>query len=217
MLNITIFTVNNFSENTYLLVDEQTHEAAVVDPGMLFDEERKAFDRFVADNGLKLNQIINTHLHLDHCFGADYVKGRYGAKVLASRADAFLGMSVVEQARRYGIREQIGNVEIDVDLKDGDTVTIGESILKVISVPGHTPGGLALYSEVQKFVLVGDSLFDGSIGRTDLPGGDHVALIRNIKSKLLTLPPDTTVLSGHGEPTTIGKELQTNPYVAARP
>ena len=213
MLTITRFQFNMFGENTYLLVDSATSEAAVVDPGMFYPEEYKAFDDYISGHHVQLKQIINTHLHLDHCFGADYVKTKYGAPVSAHEADAPLGANIPDQSRRFGIREEQQAVGIDVKLHDGDTVAIGSGSLRVLHVPGHSPGGIALYCAAQHFVLVGDSLFQGSVGRTDLPGGDHSTLVASIRARLLTLPPDTTVLPGHGDPTTIEAELRSNPFL----
>ena len=212
MLTIYKFTFNLFGENTYLLVDDDTKEAAVVDPGMSDQSEKEAFDKRVKDIGAKINQIINTHLHLDHCFGISHVTDKYGAKVMANNADAALGRSVPEQTARFHIPTQAKSVEIDVPLADGDTISIGNSRLEVIHVPGHTPGGIALYWRKGGIVIVGDSLFKGSIGRTDL-GGNHAQLIDSIRRKLLTLPPETKVLSGHGPITTIGEEAIGNPYL----
>lgn len=213
MFKITRFELNPFQENTYILADEATSDAIIVDPGMYQDEEFKAVDRFIADNGLHLTQIVNTHMHLDHCFGASYVKSKYGVKLAAHPDDASLGLSLPEQCRRFGIKKCDQGVEIDIPLADGDEIRVGESRLRVLHVPGHSRGGIALYCAEQKFVLVGDSLFKGSIGRTDLEGGNHATLIKAITDKLLVLPDDTTVLSGHGEPTTIRYERGYNPYL----
>lgn len=214
MLQIHRIIANNFQENTYVLVDEATRETAVIDPGMLFDEEREAFDRLVTGHGLKVNQVILTHAHLDHCFGVSYVKDRYGAVVKGHPADAPLLEALPRQARRFGMEGVFDTGSgCDVDLKDGDTVSIGESTLQVLHVPGHSPGGIALYDAVQGFVITGDSLFEGSIGRTDLEGGDQWQLVDAVRQQLLTLPPKTLVLPGHGNPSTIEKEKATNPFL----
>lgn len=213
MLRIKQFAFNPFEELTYVVSDEATGDAIVIDPGMVGQREIDAFDSYIADNKLHLTGIVNTHLHLDHCFGANYVKGRYGVPVNAHVADGPLGATVDQQAARFGMKIPSGSVTIDAPLKAGDTITVGSETLEVLHVPGHTPGGLAFYSPSGKFVIVGDSLFRGSIGRTDLPGGNHATLINAVKSQLLTLPHDTLVLSGHGDPTTIGEEAARNPYL----
>lgn len=214
MFTITRFEVNMFGELTYLLVDEATKQCAIVDAGMLQKEEEDAVVKFIADNHLSLTQLINTHLHMDHCFGVNFLKDKYGVTLAANPGDQPLGSNFAAQLTRFGIKpDGHKNVEIDIPLHTGDIINIGESQLEVIEVPGHTPGGIALYCKDQNFVLVGDSLFAGSIGRTDLPGGDHATLIRAIQNGLMTLPDNTTVLSGHGEPTTIGHERSHNPYL----
>ena len=157
-------------------------------------------------------EVINTHLHLDHCFGDNYVKDKYGVKVAANIGDSDLGADITSQMRRFGGREAVEGVTIDVPLEDGDVISVGKSRLEVITVPGHSPGGIALYSPDGHFVIAGDSLFRRSIGRTDLPGGSMSQLLQSIKSQLLTLPASTLVRSGHGPATTIAEEQRSNPY-----
>lgn len=216
MLRIRRFVFNTFGENTYLVINSDTAEAAVVDPGMNTARECAEFDSFVAENGLKITQIINTHLHVDHCFGDNYVRDRYGAKVKSHPDDAFLGERVAAQMRAFGMLSRGGEPEpvvSDAELRDGDLVAVGDDQLRVLHVPGHSPGSIALYSATGGFVLTGDALFQGSIGRTDLPGGSHPQLVAAIRKKLLTLPAATTVYPGHGPATTIGAEMKYNPYL----
>lgn len=214
MLTVKKFEFNPFGECTYVVHDSATHRAVVVDPGMVDAAERAAFDAYLADNDLILTAIVNTHLHLDHCFGANYVRERYGGVPLrAHAADAPLGMAMAEQLRRFGLPPIFGAVTIDEPLADGDVVAVGSEQLHVLHVPGHSPGGIALYSAADGFVLTGDSLFCGSIGRTDLQGGDYATLVRSVTDKLLTLPDATAVLPGHGPATTIATERRSNPYL----
>lgn len=213
MLAITRFVLNPFQENSYLLYDETIHEAILVDPGMYYPEEKKAVDKFLAEHSLHLTQIVNTHLHLDHCFGIGYLKEKYQASLAAHSGDAALGLNMAEQCRRFGIKDCDRSVAIDRELHDGDVITLGDNLLKVIHIPGHSQGGIALYCEAQKFVIVGDSMFKGSIGRTDLEGGDHATLVKAIRTGLMSLPDDTKVLPGHGEFTTIGYERNYNPFI----
>jgi glyoxylase-like metal-dependent hydrolase (beta-lactamase superfamily II) len=213
MLKIHQFEFNLFGENTYLLVDEVTNEAAVVDPGMMRESEQRKFDDYIAEHGITLTKIINTHLHLDHCFGDNYVKSRYGVAIYASEADAELAANIPEQARRFGMVYDAEDVTIDHHITEGDSIEIGQSQLEVLNVPGHTQGGIALYCAEGKFVLCGDSLFFHSIGRTDLPGGNHAQLVEAVNAKLMTLPTDTTVLPGHGPYTTIAEERMGNPFL----
>ena len=212
MFRIIHLAVNPFEENVLILVDEDTQDAIVIDPGMLYPEELQKFDEIIREEGLHLTQIVNTHQHLDHIFGANAVKDKYGIPLAASPSDDTFGQSVATHAARFGIKAGAKPVVRDIALADGDTITVGKSTLHVLAVPGHTPGGLAFYCPEQKFIITGDSLFRGSIGRTDL-GGDQATLVSSIRSKLLTLPDDTTVIPGHGPTTTIGAEKRHNPYI----
>ncbi len=213
MLKIKQFVFNPFGECTYLLIDDSTDDAMVVDPGMSSPSEQKQFDDFVSEHNIHIKGVINTHLHIDHCFGANYVKDKYGVPVAANVGDAALGKSIAQQASMFGFKSAAQGVVIDSALKDGDTVTIGHEKLQVIATPGHTQGGICFYSPDAKTVIVGDTLFKGSIGRTDLPGGNTEQLVDNVNNKLLrSLPSDTLVLSGHGPSTTIGQERATNPF-----
>lgn len=213
MLKIKGFVFNVFSVNTYVVWDEASSECVVVDPGMTDERECSMLDEFIFENNLSVTGIANTHLHLDHSFGIEHVRTRYKVKLMCGSADAPLGESVPEQTARFGLPYRVSPVSLDVSLCGGDEVKIGAGVLKVLEVPGHTPGSIALYSPVQKFVIVGDVLFEGSIGRTDLPGGDYRTLIDSIRRRLLALPDDVTVYSGHGNPTTIGHERTYNPYI----
>lgn len=209
------FVFNPFGVSTFIIYDSESKAAIAIDPGMLNSAEQKEFDSYIAENNLKLTQIVNTHLHLDHCFGNNYVRDKYGIKVAAHPDDAFLGNSLAEQASRFGIR-LTGNdtkVGIDIELKDGDSIKVGAHTLKVLHVPGHSPGSIALYCAEGGFVIAGDVLFKGSIGRTDLQGGNLDTLLNSIHSRLMTLPDSTNVLPGHDRFTTIGAERATNPYI----
>ena len=213
MLTLKKFEFNPFGECTYLLMDEVSRDTIVVDPGMLYAEECELFDKFVADNKQNITLVFNTHLHLDHIFGDNHVKNKYGVKIAGHPDDAFKGRTLARQGERFGLRLPENPVEIDIPLSDGDTLTLGTETLHVIHVPGHSPGGLALYYPEGKFVLVGDSLFCGSIGRTDLNGGSYPQLIKSIEDRLMTLPADTKVYPGHGPSTTIDQERLSNPYI----
>lgn len=215
MIKVKTLVFNYFEENTYLLIDEATKEAAVVDPGMMNEREQKSFDETVSLLGVKITQIINTHLHLDHCFGLNYVKGRYGVPAKAHVDDVVLGKIVPQQFAMFGLKPVSGAVEVDVELKDGDEIAVGESSLKVIHVPGHTEGGIVLYDKADELLFSGDTLFRNSIGRTDLPGGSQPAIVRSIRDKIYRLPDDVKVFPGHGEPTTIGYEKRHNMMVRA--
>ena len=212
-MKVAKFGFSLFGINTYVVIDPVTKDCAVIDPGMINNEEKEALDRFIEKNNLHVTHLINTHLHIDHAIGNSYVKSKYGVETSAHPEDSFLGIRIKEQARQFGIPGISDSVSIDRPLKDGDIIHIGDGELKVIHVPGHSPGSVALYDEKDGFIIAGDILFQGSIGRADLPGGDMNQLINGIKSKLLILPDNTAVFSGHGPSTTIGDEKQHNPYL----
>ncbi len=216
MLKVHQLVFNPFEENTYIVTDTETGEGAVIDPGMFTDSDRLQFDEYIQANDIRLTQIINTHLHVDHCMGTAHVRDRYGVKVKASPADSALGERVVEQAIFFGLgsaQKILKAVTIDQELKDGDIISIGKGQLQVITTPGHSPGGIALYDAQDGFVITGDSLFRGSIGRTVLPGGNHRQLVESVRKKLLTLPSSTLIYPGHGPMSTVSLELATNPFV----
>lgn len=213
MLRIAKFTFYMFGINTYVVFDPQEKQAAIIDPGMSRTEEFDAMEKFILRENLTVTHLINTHLHIDHAIADKWVSEKYGVPVEAHADDRTLGLVLAQQAQRFGIRGVDAKVEIGRELKDGDKVQIGSGELKVLHVPGHSPGSIALYDEADSFVIVGDTLFQGSIGRTDLMGGSHRQLIDAIKKKLLVLPKETEVYSGHGDPTTIGIEYETNPYL----
>ena len=202
-----------FGINTYVGYDPEDKEAAIIDPGMSRKEEFEAMEKFIDREGLKVTHLINTHLHIDHAIADNWVKAKYGVPLEAHEADAPLGERIREQARMFGVSADDVAVEIERPLKEGDVVKIGHGELKVLHVPGHSPGSVCLYDAEDGFIIVGDALFEGSIGRTDLPGGNHRQLIDAIRNKLLTLPRETLVLSGHGDSTTIGSEYDTNPFL----
>ncbi len=212
-LKIAKFELSLFGINTYVVWNPSTGECAIIDPGMINRHEEQALDNFISKNNLKVTHLINTHLHIDHAIGNHYVEDKYGVSTEASKADEFLGQHIKEQARMFGIPEKVEDLSISTPLKDGEIIKIGDGELKVLEVPGHSPGGLALYDKADGFVITGDSLFQGSIGRTDLAGGNHSTLLNSVKKQLLTLPTHTVVYPGHGPATTIGQEVKYNPFL----
>ena len=213
-MEIRKFEFNLFGENTYVIWDAASHEAAVVDPGMRDSGENEIFDRFVSDNGLVLRAILLTHMHVDHTFGIDHVIDRYSPVTIYAHADdAVLGRTRDEQARMFRLPYRLGPVAADRLVDDGDEIALGSERVEVLHAPGHSPGGLLYYVPSGGFVLTGDVLFRGSIGRTDLPGGNHSQLLRSIASKIARLPGNTVVYPGHGPSTTVAEELAHNPYL----
>lgn len=207
------FVFNGFGINTLVAWDPETREAAIIDPGNSDKEENEALDSFIEKNGLKVTHLINTHMHIDHVMGANHVAEKYGLKCEANPKDSFLGERCAEQARMFGLPQKFYGVEIGKELHEGDIIKIGKGELKVLEVPGHSPGSIALYDKADNVLISGDALFKGSIGRTDLPGGNHATLVHSVEDKLLTLPDDTVVIPGHGPSTTIGYEKKFNPFV----
>ena len=212
-MQVAIFQFSLFGINTYLVFDPDTKECAIIDPGMSNPQEEGAIENFIDEKGLKLTQIINTHLHIDHVAGIPFLRKKYGAPVLAHEGDKFLGEGLAQQARMFGLNLPLDNIEISEYIKAGDKIKIGNGELEVISVPGHSKGSVALYDPQGGYLISGDALFKGSIGRTDLPGGNYKELIDSIESRLLSLPDETVVFPGHGPSSTIGEEKQSNPFL----
>lgn len=212
MTLIQSFEVNYFSENTYIVYDE-TGEAVLIDCGCLTHEEEKLVSDFITANRLTLKRYLCTHLHLDHIFGNEFVYKTYGLKPEAHHADVVGLPSPAEQARAFGLPDRIKEVPVGHYLAGGEVIRFGHSELQVLSVPGHSPGSVAFYNAKNGFVIVGDALLAGSIGRTDLWGGNHEILLAAIRQKLLTLPDETIVYPGHGPETRIIDEKFDNPYL----
>lgn len=213
-MKLVKFGFSLFGINTYVVVDESTKSCAVIDPGMIDAEEENALVGYIEREGLTVTHVINTHLHVDHAVGDKFVAEKFRVPVLGHRSDEVLGERLQQQAQMFGMREKLDSVSLTSYLEDGEKVRIGNGELEVLHVPGHSRGSVALYDREGKFVIVGDALFAGSIGRTDLPGGDFGTLVKSIKDKLLSLPDDTAVYPGHGAATTIGRERRNNPYLA---
>ena len=211
MIQIESIEFNAFQVNTYLVWDEEG-KCLVVDPAFYTDEEKSSFDNLISEKELNVAGQINTHCHVDHVLGVQYIKEHYGCPVRAHSADSGLLTNAPVMGDVFGLTvEPISGIDQTID--DNEIVLIGNLSLQSIYVPGHSPGSLAYYSNEGGFVITGDALFQGSIGRTDLPGGDYDQLIKSIKSRLLILPPETVVYPGHGSPSTIGHELTDNPFL----
>ncbi|MGO4570515.1 MBL fold metallo-hydrolase [Microvirga sp. 2TAF3] len=204
-----IIPVTPFQQNCTLLWNDTTKKGAVVDPGGDLDRIRKA----IADSGVTVEKIILTHGHIDHAGAATELKEELGVPIEGPHeADQPLLERLPEQGRAYGF-EGVRAVTPDRFLNEGDTVSVGDMTLEVLHCPGHSPGSVVLFSPQERFALVGDVLFNGSVGRTDLPGGSSSALISSIKDKVLPLGDDVTFICGHGPMSTIGHERETNPFL----
>jgi glyoxylase-like metal-dependent hydrolase (beta-lactamase superfamily II) len=210
-MKIKRFEFNMFPVNCYVLCDE-TAEAVIIDPGCYNEKERETLKEFIAKNDLKVTHLLNTHLHLDHIFGDTFVSREYNVPVEANQADEFWIEEAPKQSRMFGFHWNEEMTSVGKYLHDGDTVTFGNTKLEVIHVPGHSPGSVVFYCEADRCMFSGDVLFQGSIGRADLAGGNFDELKEGICSKLFTLSNDTIVYPGHGAPTTIGIEKAENPF-----
>jgi hydroxyacylglutathione hydrolase len=211
MAAIATFIFNDFQENTYVIHDE-TGACIIIDPGCYYEHERKEITDFISDRQLTSKLIVNTHGHLDHVFGNRFLAEKYNIDIAAHPQEIKILEAAPEAGRSFGFTAdsspQVGRL-----LQDGDTVLFGNTALKVIFTPGHAPGEISLYSGKDGFLISGDVLFRESIGRTDLPGGDMDVLMDSIINRLLVLPDETVVYSGHGPTTTILHERQHNPFV----
>lgn len=210
MTKIKIFVFNPFQENTFLLYDE-TNECIIVDAGCNEEHEFQEIDRFIQDHKLNLKYIVNTHCHIDHIMGNAYLVKKYGVDSIAHQADMPLLERSNDMALAFGFNVQEPPVP-NRFVEEGDKISFGNTTLKVIHVPGHSPGSIVLYNEKEKFLLAGDVLFAGGIGRADLPGGNYETLVKGIEEKLFTLNGDIVVYPGHGESTTIEQERNSNPF-----
>ncbi len=211
MLQIKAFTFNPVQENTYLLFNEH-NEVIIIDPGCYFDEEKEELKNFIDKNNLIPKILINTHCHLDHVFGNKFVAEEYKLTLHLHKKEEDLLKLAPSSGLMFNLPFDNYEGEL-IFLEEGDEVTLRNDKLKIIEASGHSPGSICFYCEEQKFIIAGDVLFNNSIGRTDLPGGNHEDLLRNIKEKLFILPDDVKVYPGHGAETTIGNEKKFNPFL----
>ena len=212
MLKIQEFVFNPFQENTYVLFDE-TRDAVIVDPGCYENDEKQELTEFIESKNLKVKMLLNTHGHIDHVLGNTFVKDKFKVKLFIHKIDEPVMRAVKAYAGNYGF-PLYQEASVDSYLEEGKTISFGTQQFKILFVPGHSPGHVAFYNEKEKIVIGGDVLFQNSIGRTDLPGGNFDTLINSIHEKLFTLPDDVVVYPGHGPKTTIGFEKVTNPFCA---
>ncbi len=210
MIQIHYFTFSPIAENTYVLWDE-TKEAVIIDPGCLAQYEKEELADFVEDNQLTVKYLLQTHAHLDHVFGSAFVKRKFGVKMHMHQNEIPILADVENRCKLWGIKGY-EPVEADEFIDENSAITFGNSSLEIRFVPGHAPGHLAFVNHAQKFIIGGDVLFNGSVGRTDFPYCNHQDLINSIHQQFLVLADDYVVYPGHGEPTSIGKERVSNPF-----
>lgn len=209
---IQAFEFSPFSENTYVIADDATRDAVIIDPGCYEQAEKEALSQFIASNQLNVRYLLLTHAHLDHVFGVAYVKRKYNVKAYLHELDQVIYNDVPTRCAVFGLRGYEPS-EIDAHIKEGDQIKFGSIVLDVVFVPGHAPGHVAYINHAERYVVGGDVLFQRSIGRTDFPYSNHADLVNSIRTEFYTLPDDYTVYAGHGEPTTIGQEKRSNPFV----
>lgn len=210
MLHINIFRFNPFSENTYVLFNDQKN-GVIIDPGNWNEKENEILENFIKEKEISIQNILLTHAHIDHVLGLQWAFDSYKVAVKMHEEEKDVLDRNPMSARNYGFdfKPFVGDIEL---LNEGEKYFIDEDSFEIFHVPGHSPGSIAFYNEAQKFVISGDALFQGSIGRTDLYRGNHEQLLESIRTKLFTLPEETEVYSGHGNATQIGFEKNHNPF-----
>ncbi|NTW31699.1 MAG: MBL fold metallo-hydrolase [Bacteroidetes bacterium] len=211
MITIKTFVFNPFQVNTYILYDE-TKKCIIIDPACMDKFEENELSEFIEKHNLQPLKIYNTHTHLDHVAGNRFVAEKYLINLEIHKNSHYLLHSAITDAQRFGL-DLIESVEPSAFISDGDIIKFGSSELEVLYTPGHADGSVCFYSKNDEFVISGDVLFNESIGRSDLPTGNHKLLVDSIKSKLLVLPEKTVVYPGHGPVTTIGYEKENNPFL----
>ncbi|WP_443945012.1 MBL fold metallo-hydrolase [Pedobacter sp. AW1-32] len=211
MINIQVFTFNAYGENTYVLHDE-TKECVIIDPGMYEASEQNSLASYIRENALKPVLLLNTHCHLDHVFGNKFVCDTWNLKPQFHEGELPIIEAIPGYAPSMGFTRYELSPLPETFLPTEGEIHFGQSSLSLIFAPGHSPAHLCFYSKADGFLIGGDVLFYGSIGRTDLPGGNHAELIKNIEDNIFTLPDETVVYPGHGPSTSVGFEKQHNPF-----
>lgn len=213
MITIKRFTCNMLAENCYVVSDE-SHEAVIIDCGVMYQEEGAAITQYIRGNNLKPVRLLCTHGHFDHCMGNGLIYHEFGLKPEAHTDDQFLMETMQQQTTDIlGVTLPMDVPPVGRYLTDNDTITFGSHTLRILHTPGHTPGGVTYYCKEESIAFSGDTLFRMSIGRTDFDGGSYEQIVHSLQQVLGTLPPDTKVYPGHGPETTISDEIRYNPYM----
>jgi hydroxyacylglutathione hydrolase len=211
MLTVKSFCFNSFEENTYVVSDE-TLECIIIDPGCHLHEEEEELSNYISAKKLKPVRLLNTHCHIDHILGNFYVASKYNLNLEINSRELPVLDSSMQVSRMYQINMS-PSPQPAAFIDEGDKVEFGNSVLELFFTPGHSPGSITFYSKADQLIISGDVLFESSIGRTDLPGGDFQTLVESIINKLFTLGDEVKVYPGHGNPTTIGREKKYNPFL----
>ena len=213
MITVKRFTCNVLAENCYVVSDE-SHEAVIIDCGVMYQEEGIAITQYIRDNGLHPVHLLCTHGHFDHCMGNGLIYREFGLKPEAHTGDQFLMETMQQQTTDIlGVALPMEVPPVGRYLTDNDTITFGSHTLRILHTPGHTPGGVTYYCKEEGIAFSGDTLFRMSIGRTDFDGGSYEQIVHSLREVLAVLPPDTKVYPGHGPETTIADEIRYNPYM----
>ncbi|MDD4226225.1 MAG: MBL fold metallo-hydrolase [Mariniphaga sp.] len=211
MIQVEKFVVNPLQENSFVIFDE-TGESIFIDPGFYFKEEQQEIKKFIRDYQLSPVLIANTHAHFDHVMGVEFLRKEYNIPFFLHPDDQYWIQHAVLQAEMFGFEMEAIQAP-DSYFTEKENVKFGQSELSILHIPGHSKGHVVFYAEQEKILIAGDVLFNGSIGRTDLPGGDFHTLIKGIKNKLFLLPDETRVFCGHGPETVLGVEKNSNPFL----
>ena len=211
-MNIKSFTFNPFQENTYVVYDE-SKECIIIDPGCYAAQEQEDLKRFIDEKALAPVKLINTHCHIDHILGNQFVSEKWNLELYMHKLEIPLLEKASEIGEMYGLKEYKGSPFPKHFLDEKDILTFGKSKFNILFTPGHAPGHICLYNKENNLLVAGDVIFQGSIGRTDLPGGNHETLINSIITKLFPLPNSTQIFCGHGPSTNLGYEKEHNPFL----
>ena len=214
MFHYKRFVVNPVEENCYIIWDDNSHEGAVIDCGAWSKDEHRQIANFIREHGITLKYALESHMHFDHCLGLGQIASSYGLTPMCHPADVPVYEGAPDMVQKW-FRVDISDMlpEVDPCISESHALNLGDNAIQVLHTPGHTPGGVCYYIPQARIVITGDTLFRMGIGRTDLPGGDYRQELESIENKIFTLPADTKVLPGHGPESSVGEELNANPYI----
>lgn len=214
MFHYKRFVVNPVEENCYIIWDDNSHEGAVIDCGAWSKDEHRQIANFIREHGITLKYALQSHMHFDHCLGLGQIASSYGLTPMCHPADVPVYEGAPDMVQKW-FRVDISDMlpEVDPCISESHALNLGDNAIQVLHTPGHTPGGVCYYIPQARIVITGDTLFRMGIGRTDLPGGDYRQELESIENKIFTLPADTKVLPGHGPESSVGEELNANPYI----
>ena len=214
MFHYKRFVVNPVEENCYIIWDDNSHEGAVIDCGAWSKDEHRQISSFIREHGIRLKYALQTHMHFDHCLGLGQIASCYDLIPMCHPADVPVYEGAPDMVQKW-FRVDISDMlpEVAPSISESYALNLGDNAIQVLHTPGHTPGGVCYYIPQARIVITGDTLFRMGIGRTDLPGGDYRQELESIENKIFTLPADTKVLPGHGPESSVGEELNANPYI----